>query len=198
MILRMPERFLPLFLKQLKQDYINKRAYLKYLRVSSKFIKCCQCNIKQCHSYCITAFVLRSQKIFCKDCNGYFQLHVRQERIFSTEYLGGLMKISIPSIIFGVLIYLVYLLDKKLKNDQYIKDETNNMNLNDTSSAYITEFQRRCKDRICINNDYVLFPMTFVLVVIMIWCFYLKVVINFMRRKRLLWVEVQDCVSQEY
>lgn len=49
-----------------------------------------------------------------------------------------------------------------------------------------------------MNNDYVIFPMTFVLAVILLWCFWLNVVIKFMRRKRILWVEVQDCINQEY
>jgi hypothetical protein len=46
-----------------------------------------------------------------------------------------------------------------------------------------------------VDNMYVILPLTFVLAVIMIWCFYLNVVTNYMRRKRILWVEVQDCVS---
>jgi hypothetical protein len=38
MILRLPERFLPPFLKSLKLDFLNKRQYLKYLRINSKVI----------------------------------------------------------------------------------------------------------------------------------------------------------------
>lgn len=100
--------------------------------------------------------------------------------------------------IFGVFIYLIFILDRFLKNERYISDKVSEMQQNNTVISVVTEFVEQSKNRIYINNDYVLFPMTFVLVVIMIWCFYLRVVINFMRRKRLLWVEVQDCMDQEY
>ena len=36
-----------------------------------------------------------------------------------------------------------------------------------------------------------------VLTVIMTWCFYLKLVISFIKRKRLVWVEVQDFFNTE-
>ena len=127
MILRMPERFLPPFLKQMKQDFINKKKYLKYLRINSKFIRCCHCHYKICHAYCTTAFVLRNQKIYCKDCDGYFQLQIRLERIFNTEYLGGIIKVGLVGIFFSLLIWGVYNIDLYLKNKQYIMDKINSM-----------------------------------------------------------------------
>lgn len=60
MILRLPERFLPPFLKNLKQDFLRKKQYLKFMKISSKFIQGCSCPDKFAHSYCSTAFVLRS------------------------------------------------------------------------------------------------------------------------------------------
>ena len=41
-------------------------------------------------------------------------------------------------------------------------------------------------------------PLFIVLIVIMIWCFYLRFVMAFIKRKRLLWVEVQDHTNSEY
>ena len=41
-------------------------------------------------------------------------------------------------------------------------------------------------------------PLFIVLMVIMTWCFYLRFVMAFMKRKRLLWVEVQDYENSEY
>ena len=41
-------------------------------------------------------------------------------------------------------------------------------------------------------------PLLVVLTVIMIWCFYLRFVMAFMKRKRLVWVEVQDYLNSEY
>jgi hypothetical protein len=47
MILRLPDRFLSPFLKDLKSDFINKKKYLKYLRINIKFIKACNCENKE-------------------------------------------------------------------------------------------------------------------------------------------------------
>lgn len=49
MIKRLPERFLSGFLKSLKKDFIEKRQYLKFLRISVKFIKACKCENKETH-----------------------------------------------------------------------------------------------------------------------------------------------------
>ena len=46
MIKRMPERHLSPLLKSLKNDYINKRTYLKFLRIHSRFIYPCKCENK--------------------------------------------------------------------------------------------------------------------------------------------------------
>lgn len=49
-----------------------------------------------------------------------------------------------------------------------------------------------------MNNQFIMVPLFIVLVVIMVWCFYLRFVMAFMKRKRLLWVEVQDYENSEY
>lgn len=104
-ILQLPERTLPPFLKSLKDDFINKRSYLKFLRISSKNIKVCECVHKTCHAYCATAFVLRSQKIYCKDCFGYFHLYVYNERIFSHEYIWGIVRLAL------ILVFAIVIID---------------------------------------------------------------------------------------
>jgi hypothetical protein len=72
---RLPERSLTKLLLLLKEDMQKKAAYLKYLKVSAKFIEACDCEEKV-HAYCLTAQVTRSQKIhsvepFDPDFNHY-------------------------------------------------------------------------------------------------------------------------------
>jgi len=121
MILRLPERFLPPFLKAMKQDFLRKKPYLKFLRINSKFIHICSCDHKICHAYCCTAQVLRSQKIYCKDCLSYFSLYVRSERIFSSEYLGGVIRLLLVFAMFSSLIYAVFYLDRFLKGELFLE-----------------------------------------------------------------------------
>ena len=45
---------------------------------------------------------------------------------------------------------------------------------------------------------FVMVPLIVVLVVIMMWCFYLRFVMAYIRRKKLVWVEVQDYNNSEY
>ena len=42
-IMRMNEKYMPEFLKQLKYDFMESCFYIKFLKVSSKFISPCQC-----------------------------------------------------------------------------------------------------------------------------------------------------------
>ena len=93
MILRLPEKFLPPFLKQMKSDYLSKSAYLKFLRINSKMIEVCPspCSNSMAHAYCATAFVLQKQQIYCGNCFDYFHLYVKSERVFSSEYMGGMV-----------------------------------------------------------------------------------------------------------
>ena len=49
-----------------------------------------------------------------------------------------------------------------------------------------------------VNNQFIMVPLMVVLSVIMIWCFYLRFVLAFMKRKRLVWVEVQDKSNSDY
>lgn len=42
-IMRLREKYLPPFLKRLKQAYVENERYLKYLRINSKLIRACNC-----------------------------------------------------------------------------------------------------------------------------------------------------------
>lgn len=114
-VLRIPDRTLCQFLRNLKQDFLNKRQYLKFIKITSKFIQICKCSQKICHSYCATAHVLRNQRIYCIDCFHYFRLYVRSERIFSTFYTSRVIRMLVLFIFNAVIIYGVYELDRYLK-----------------------------------------------------------------------------------
>ena len=120
-ILRMQERFLPPFLKNLKQDFVSNKQYLKYLKITSKLISVCDCEWKKCHSYCATAFVLRTQKIYCRDCYTYFYLYVKSQRLFTGELLTDIAFYLIRFIVIIGFIYGTYVLDNYLKNEDASK-----------------------------------------------------------------------------
>ena len=123
MILRLPERFLPPFLWNMKQDFLAKRPYLKFLRVNSRLIRICECSQKNAHAYCITAQVVRSQKIYCRDCKSYFHLYVKSERILSSEYMLDVLKLLLLVIASVAAIYGIYYLDRVLKGIYLAKTE---------------------------------------------------------------------------
>ena len=76
----------------MKKDFNNKRQYLNYLRINAKYIKPCLCEGKSFHAYCVTAQVVRSQKIYCKDCGAYYQLYVKGEKLCSSHLFGVIGK----------------------------------------------------------------------------------------------------------
>lgn len=121
-ILRLPDRSLNQFMQNLKQDFLNKKTYLKFMKISSKFIQVCACGQKLCHSYCVTAFVLRKQQIYCSDCYHYYRLYVRGEQLFTGLKSGNLLKLTILSIGWGCLISGWIIADHYMK-EIYIKEE---------------------------------------------------------------------------
>ena len=50
---------LPPFLRNLKQDFVQKKDYLKLLKVKSSFVRSCACQDRFFHSYCATASIIR-------------------------------------------------------------------------------------------------------------------------------------------
>lgn len=193
MILRLPERFLPPFLKSLKQDYLQKRPYLKLLRINSKMISCCACHYKMAHSYCTTAFVLRSQKIYCRDCYSHFRLYVKSDRLFTSNYLTDLVKFAMMTAVFAFCIYTIYLLDRELRG-LHVQKQMNQERQDLGQPANVT-FEAAVSQ---VDNLFIMVPLQLVLVVIGIWCFYIHFLNNYMKTNRTLWVEVQDYFNPDY
>ena len=49
-----------------------------------------------------------------------------------------------------------------------------------------------------IDSFFVLVPLLVVLTLIVTWFFYLRFVVSFIKRKKLIWVEVMDCLMPQY
>ena len=106
------DQHMPRFLKQLHTDYLSNMNYFQFLRLKPNSIIICNCNPKRhAHTYCITAYVLRTKRIHCKDCKSYYRLQVKSEKSSAV----GLMRSLVPVILYfiGILliIFLVYKLD---------------------------------------------------------------------------------------
>ena len=82
----MPDRNLNPFLIGMRTDLFSKQPYLKYLKVSSKFIKPCGCK-QPVHTYCITADVIRSGCVSCSKCKQQYKLFVKEEQICSSKLI---------------------------------------------------------------------------------------------------------------
>jgi hypothetical protein len=111
-----------------------------------------------------------NHKIYCKDCNQYFRLYVKSEKLVNGELIQNMIQ---QAVIFGVLslaIYGVYRLDMFLKIRLDSKYD---------------------------GSNYEFWILETVLFFIMIWCTYLRFNITFMKRKKLIWVEVQDYLNPE-
>jgi hypothetical protein len=113
-------------------------------------------------------------KIFCSGCNNYFRLYVKNDKVLSSELIQNMVT---QVLIFGLLtlcVYGIYVLDMYLKN------------------RYDSSYKQR------ENGDYEFFILMVVLTFIMMWCTYLRFVLAFMKRNKLVWIEVQDYYSPEY
>ena len=82
-------------------------------------INTCDCEEKRAHAYCATAFVLRTQKIYCNDCYLYFNLYVKSQRLFNQELMGDISKYLIFFCGFIGAIYGIYVIDRFLKQDYH-------------------------------------------------------------------------------
>ena len=99
----------------LKQDFLKKLSYLKFIRISSKFINICACSHKVCHSYCITAFVLRKQQIYCMDCLNYYRLYVCNEQLFTGLKQTNMLSVLMLMIFWGLVCVGVLMIDRYMK-----------------------------------------------------------------------------------
>lgn len=102
----------------------------------------------------------------------------------------------------GAFIYAVYEIDKILKLNALKHDISDSL----VSGALSYDNQTMIKDlvdnkshiliypdntfSVSINNTTLLAPLMGVLFIILIWCFYLHFFMAYMKRKRIVWVEV--------
>lgn len=78
---RLPEAALNKFLKVLRADTLKKQRYLSQLRITPKFIQACSCPQSICHSYCLTAKIIQTKRIFCVRCDEHFKLHLSKHMV---------------------------------------------------------------------------------------------------------------------
>ena len=159
-------------------------------------INTCDCEEKRAHAYCATAFVLRTQKIYCNDCYLYYNLYVKSQRLFNQELMGDISKYLIFFCFFTGAIYGIYVIDRYLKQDYHemaYDESLNQVGLTEDEIEDIHEtFQAG------VQSQFIMVPLIVVLTMIMIWFFYLRFVISFLKRKKLVWVEVMDNKDPEY
>ena len=157
-IMRLREKYLPPFLKRLKQAYLENERYLKYLRINSKLIRACDCEQQICHSYCITALMLMQKKIYCPHCGHYYLLYLKSEKLISSELIENMAKQLLIYLILAMAIYGVYLLDIYMKDRHDAKWSSRE------------------------GDEYELLILWAVLTIIMLWCTYIRFQVAFMKR----------------
>ena len=73
-----------------------------------------------------------------------------------------------------------------------------NQTLPNNSSNHEITVNKNGEIEVSIHNKFILVPLMGVLIILILWCIYLRSTFAFMKRKRLLWVEVQDYVDDEH
>jgi hypothetical protein len=106
------------------------------------------------------------KKIYCPRCNQYYLLYLKSEKLINGELVENMLKQLFIYIVIGAAIYFVYLLDI------YLKDQLD--------PSYILRE----------GGEYELFILLVVLSIIMIWCTYIRFQVAFMKRQKIMWVEV--------
>lgn len=96
---RLPDTALTQFLRQLKQDNLRKKRYLRTLRIAPKFIQPCNCGNKV-HSYCLAARVIMTEKIYCARCNEYY-------RFYSSDQEKGIIASVIRYVLWITMVLLL-------------------------------------------------------------------------------------------
>ena len=112
---RLPERALTKLLADLKADMELKANYLKYLKISAKFLHPCSCKHRLEHSYCLTAMIIREQRIYCDKCGDAYNLFIKQEKMCSGKLISLLIKYFVFLVIMLVAAALFLILDALLK-----------------------------------------------------------------------------------
>lgn len=83
-----PEKTLAPFVRELRNDYYQQCEYLKFLKVSTDIVKPCECkDLPAVHSYCMTAKIIKNQRIYCDKCNQFYRFYIKQEKICTGKFV---------------------------------------------------------------------------------------------------------------
>ena len=178
---RLPYRALTQLLSDLKEDMEAKANYLKYLKISAKFINPCGCSANYSHSYCMTAKIIRSQRIFCNKCGHAYNLFIKQEKMCSGKLLSLLFKYFLFLMIMFFFAASFLVLDAYLKTrqahlepeeatekfEELIEERDKNPFNFGMVPDYTTEFNFRTSVRWTDMIHIVLIQ-----IILMSWCFY--------------------------
>lgn len=179
----------------------NKAEYLKYLKISARFINPCLCKNIDVHSYCQTASIIRSKIIYCKRCREAYDLFIKQEKMCSGKLLSLLFKYFLFLMIMFFFAALFLVLDAYLKT---IEAERN-------PDVAIETYKRLRKERntnafnFGMVPDYTkdfsfttsvrwtdMFHIVLIQMILMSWCFYFQFTRALQARKKLIYVEVRS------
>jgi len=115
---RLPEQTITRLFRLLREDLRNGNngLYLKFVRVTASFIKNpCACSKKQVHTYCLTAFVINSRKIYCEKCRLHYHLWISSEAICNQRFLTKLVQYIVVTLLLLLLTVASLVLDGYLK-----------------------------------------------------------------------------------
>lgn len=159
-----------------------KANYLKYLKISAKFVKPCNCNERLVvHSYCQTARLIREQRIYCDGCGSAFNLFIKQEKMCSGKLISLLTKYFLFLLIMLGCAALFLIVDAWLKTMQArdepevalatmkaLEKEARNNPLNfSVVPNYTKDFNIQTSVR---WTD--MFHIVLIQIILMSWCFY--------------------------
>lgn len=94
---------------------------MKFLRVSTDFVHPCRCaegTETDFHAYCLTAKIIKTQRIYCDKCNQFYKLYVKQEKICTGKFVQTLTKYA--CLFFVIIFFAAFFLalDSYLKSGQ--------------------------------------------------------------------------------
>ena len=145
--------------------------------------------------------MLQTQKIYCRDCYDHFRLYVRLERTFGVEQIQSAAWISLPFVLLCGAIYGLYYVDRILKSQSFVsayKDQDNSprsdqLQLDTELESDVITFERAFE---LVNQPRIMAPIYVVLVIIFLWCYYMRFSGVLGTRGRVIFVEVQDATTE--
>ena len=88
---------------------------MKYLKVSQELIKPCSCKKKVYHQYCMTAYVIRNNTIFCQKCDMAYDIFVKKEKFFNGKILRLLFTYCLFMVVIFIFAAVTLIIDGYLK-----------------------------------------------------------------------------------